>query len=245
MTSQKTNLSDFIEHPTTLSKHLLEIIQEKTDKYDSLIKSKNIFENIIKKVKLRLKYLEEYKNIYSYISQFEIKTNDILGLFSEFSEISEKIALNNLLLIYAQISEKQEPSKIITKEDLKLSCFNKLYHKKISINEFNKEFGHYALNAFELSSRRFCEYPEKEILKLASFTINYRLKKSLKLEEAVIMKKSRLFPVYCALREELKYNALLIIKELRFELLELKKKINIRNIFSLNYNKLKGLLNEN
>ena len=238
MIKENLELEDFIENPTNLSKHFLKIIIIKKRKYDSMFGSKNFIGKLISGVKLRLWYLNKYQEIYYFIKTFEIKTT-VKELFNEFSRISDFINLNNLLLMYSYLTEKDQYSPIITKEDEKLLYLNKLYHGKISIKEFKEKFGHYALNAFELSSKRFSEYDHKELMDLAKLLKNFKLKKRIELEDYIKGKNKSLFPIYSAMREELKYIALQVVSELRVELLELAKKENIENIFDLSYNKLK------
>ena len=111
----------------------------------------------------------------------------------------------------------------------------KLYNNDISLKKFNDMFGHYALNAFELSSKRFSEYSKEEIMKVSKFLKEFDLNKAISLEGYLKNKKKHLFAVYSTLREELKYIALLVISNLRFELIKIQKERKIKNIFDMSY----------
>ncbi|MFH1642961.1 MAG: hypothetical protein ABIC04_08765 [Nanoarchaeota archaeon] len=236
-------IEDFIQNPTKLSRHLVEIVNKKKQKYDSLLRSKGFFENISINVKLRLKYLNGYKEICGFLKTFQVNGEGIVELFKEFERIADKTAINNLLLAYAYLNEKNKSPPIITKDDEKLLYFNRLYNKKISTKAFNNKYGHYALNPFELSAKRFSEYTHNELLGMAQHSKNFVLKKHTELKDYIAFENSKnLFPIYSALREELKYHALYIIHDLRFELLKLEKRKNIENIFNLSYREVHNLI---
>jgi len=249
-------IEDFIENPTEISKYLIEIIVKAKKKYDALLKSRNPLKKIASNVKIRLWYLNKYIDIYNFIQRYkrcEIKKNEpfknIENLFREFEKIYEVIALNNLLLMYAFLvqsasvktstNREDKSSFVINKEDEKLLCFKKLYDGKISSEQFKRKFGHYGLNAFELSSRRFSEYAPNELMNLAKFSRDFKLKKDIKLDKYIKTKGKNLFAVYSALREELRYCALFVVNDLRFELLKLAKAKKIKNIFNLNWHEIK------
>jgi len=263
-------IEDFIENPTEISKHLIEIIIRVKKKYDTLLTSKNPIKKIINNVRIRLWYLNKYIDIYNFIhgyKHYQIKKNkplkNIENLFKEFEKIYNTISLNNLLLMYAFLTQGDRSGSIIgsegemkacfhfnranqfqapliiNKEDEKLLCFKKLYDGEISCEEFKRKYGHYGLNAFELSSRRFNEYSQFELMNLAKYLKDFRPTKNIKLDKYIKTKHKNLFAVYSALREELRYCALFIINDLRFELLKLAKKKKIKNIFNLNWYEIK------
>jgi len=242
MVSNIVEIEDFIENPTNLSKYLLEIVTKKKRKYDYFLKSNNFIIHTSNSIKLRIWYLNKYHEIYRFIKTFKIKEKKICGLFNEFSNISDFIALNNLLLMYAYLTEKNKSSSIITKEDEKLLLFKELYNGNISAKKFKEKYGHYALNAFELSSKRFNEYKYNQLMNLAKFLKNFKLKKKITVNECINSKNNNLFSIYSALREELKYISLQIISRLRYKLLKLEKEKNIDNIFDLTYKELGNLI---
>jgi len=246
------NLEDFINNPTKISEHLIEIILETKKKYDLLLKSSNFISNLINTTKIRLWYLNKHLDIYNFLKTYkpyQIKKNkpfeNIKGLFGEFNIIYDVVSLNNLLLTYAFLVEKNKSTFIIDKEDEKLLCFKRFYNDEISEEEFKKKYGHYGFNPFELSSRRFSEYNKNELMNLAKYAKNFKTSKKIQLREYIQKKTKNLFPVYFAMREELKYCALFNISNLRFELLRLSKKKKIDNIFQINYKDLIKLINDN
>jgi len=246
------NIEDFINKPSKISEHLVRIILKTKKKYDLLLKPRNFVKRLVNIVKIRLWYLDKYLDIYNFLKTYKpykIKSNkyfeNIKNLFFEFDKIYDLISLNNLLLTYAFIVEKNKSAFILDKEDKKLLCFKKLYDNKISEQEFKNKYGHYALNPFELSSRRFSEYSKNELINLAKYTKNFKIFKKIELKEYIQKKKKDLFPIYFAMREELKYYALLNVSNLRFELLKLSKEKKIDNIFQISYKNLIELANEN
>lgn len=233
----KLEIDDFIKNPTRLSQHIVRIANAKQNKYSKLSGSKKFLGSVINGVKIRLLYLEKYNDIYECVKKFRIKHDDIPGLFSELEKIFDHIALNNFLLAYAILEEKEVKSSIITKEDEKLILLSKLANNRVTPKQFKERFGHYALNGFELASRRFNEYSASELKKLARHLDGFRTPKKISLKSYLRKKDKKLYPVYSALREELKYVALKVISQLRKDVLRLK----VRNVFNMSYKELKGL----
>jgi len=232
------SFEDFIEDPSPLSRHLVKLVLSKKQKYDRLFESKNFFS----KVKLRMHYQNQHRDIYNFICSYRrkdlpaektIQTIDLL--FDELAAVFDAIALNNLLLTYAFLVEKNKSNPILTKEEEKLLSLKKLYTGELSREEFNRAFGHYALNSYELSSKRFCEYSEEEILALARFLDDFNIRKTTTLDEFMRTEAKNLFPAYSSLREELKYISLWIVQDLRFNFLKLASENNISNIFDMDY----------
>jgi len=259
MKNPTIEIEDFIENPTEISKHLIEIIIRVKRKYDALLESRNPLKKIINNVKIRLWYLNKYIDIYNFIQRYKrsrtkknkyplnspksaksaVHIKNMERLFREFEKIYEVISLNNLLLMYAFLTLKDKASPIINKEDEKLLYFKKLFDGEISCEQFKRKYGHFGLNAFELSSRRFSEYSQKELIDLAKYLKDFRPTKNIKLDKYIKTKRKNSFAIYSALREELRYLALFIINDLRFELLKIAKKKKIKNIFNLNWYEIK------
>ena len=120
--------------------------------------------------------------------------------------------LNNFALAYAFAQEKDVSNPILTKEDEKMIALRKFYNKEITREEFNAEWGHYALNAYEVESKRFEEYTEHELMKIAKLAIHIPVKKKISYED---YSEKRKVPVLLYLRELAKYKILLLIKEIR------------------------------
>ena len=215
-----SNDLEFIENPSPLSEHLLDIANEEKDKVELFLKKKNTFRRIFALIKMRMMYAEKYLEIFEFVNKFKVK-HGINELFLQFQVVAEKLALNNLLLAYGMVDKKCSPSIIITKEDQKLLMLRQLYEKKITTKQFKKTFGHYALNGYELASRRFSEYDDAELFTLAELLKDFKEKKEITLFEYLKSKVINKFWVYSALREELRSCTFLIISNLRYELLDL------------------------
>jgi len=235
--NNQIEFDEFIINPTELSKHIIELATQAKIKHDELLYSKKLKDQI----KLRLLYLNEYQNIYNFINTFDRTklTEDTNSLFIELEKIFNYIAINNILLAYAFLSEKSKINPIITKEDEKMIYLKKIYNNEILIEEFKKMFGHYALNAFELSSKRFSEYSKGELMKISKFLKDYQLNKNISIKEYLKNKKKSRFAIYSVLREELKYIALFVINDLRFSFIKLAKEKQIKDIFNMNYDDIK------
>jgi hypothetical protein len=108
---------------------------------------------------------------------------------------------------------------VISKEDEKLILLSKIAKGAALPTEFRKIFGHYGLNGFELSSRRFSEYTDKELLKLAEPVKSFVCNKDVKLEDYLNAGSVNPYWAYCALKEELRDCGLQIVAKLRFEIL--------------------------
>ncbi len=232
------SLEDFIENPSPLSRHLVELAVSKKQKYDRLFGSKNFFT----KVKLRIQYQNQYLEICKFIRSYRQKSRPCDGtiqridsLFDELARFFDLIALNNLCLTYAFLVEKDKSNPILTKEEEKLLSLKKLYAGEISREEFNTAFGHYALNPYELSAKRFCEYSKEEILGLAKFLDDFSIRKTITLDAFLQAQKKNRFPIYSSLREELKYLSLWIVRDLRFNFLKFASENSISNIFDMDY----------
>ena len=238
MAQEKSNMisEDFIRNPTNMSKHILKLAQKAQDNYNHLLNPQKFKD----KIKLRLMYLNKYSEIYNFINNFLEKElpRDIEHLFQELITIFDFIAINNILLTYSFLTEKNKHNLILTREDEKMEYLKKLYNNEKSFEEFKEVFGHYALNPFELSSKRFSEYSREEIMKISKFLKEFELNKTISLGDYLKNKKKHLFAVYSTLREELKYIALLVISNLRFELIKIQKERKIKNIFDMSLDDL-------
>lgn len=252
MTRFLDGLEDFIEKPSNLSRHLLEIILDIEEKHKHSSGINNWLGRMINSVKIRLQYLNEYYDIYDFLKKHRRRQCNsrnslevIECFFEEFREIYKVISLNNFLLAYAYFLEKDSLNPVLNKEDERLLSFRDFYHGKVSFEEIKKRYGHYALNPFELSSRRFTEYRKEELIKLAKYTENFKTEKTIGLEKYIQKRPPRLFPVYSSLREELKYYILFVVNDLRFYLLKFAKEKKIDNIFQIKYEDLIVMKNDN
>lgn len=242
--SDENILSDFLKNPSNASKQILKIAKVKQNEYDLLLKRKGFLTSIISGVKIRLWYMDKYLEIYKFIQIFQINPKyNIEELFNDLADVFEQIALNNLLLTYASLIEKESKSNIETKEDLKLKYLSMLYNNTISKKQFDDKFGHHCINPFELKSKRFSEMTNIEINNIAILLKRFKQIKKGSLKEQIQNNPKNKFAIYSALREELKDCALKIISGIRFKCLKLQKVKKIKNIFELNYKEIIQLEN--
>ncbi|HRZ40897.1 MAG TPA: hypothetical protein P5246_07800 [Candidatus Omnitrophota bacterium] len=239
---QNNIFEDFIKDPSPLSRSVVELAISQKQKYDSLFPPRGFFNQ----VKLRLRYQEEYLRIHAFTRGYDralpAERDTIQRIdraWERLTVLFDFIALNNTFLIYAFFAEKHKTNPIITKEDERLLAFKRLFHGEITRQSFNESFGHYAFNAYELSARRFSEYPEQELLEIARFLSDFKTQKATSLYDFIDSKSKNLFAAYSSLREELKYLSLLVIRDLRFSFLELAAEKNIQNIFEMSYDDIK------
>ena len=88
------------------------------------------------------------------------------------------------------------------------------------------------MNAYELSSKRFEEYSDEELIKLSELVKTLNIGKKENLDNYLNKKDKEIIPILIALRELAKYNILFVVKTIRYELLELAKDKKIDNIFN-------------
>ncbi len=226
---------EFIRNPSRFSQKTLSIAKEAAKKHYHLMDQKSFLDKVKKGVKMRLLYLEEYKKTLSWLEGFEIKGKDIEGLYEDFRAVSEKIALNNIMLAYSMSVEKSESPDIMTKEDEKIMSLHSLGKREISMKEFNKRFGHHALNPFEVSSKRFKEYDEKKLKMIAEGTPEPKVKDKYSIDDYRKKGMKEIFPIYNYLREELRDRGIMVVSRIRERLLEIEKKNDIKDVFSKDY----------
>ncbi len=226
---------EFIRQPSRFSEHTLKIAKEAAAGYSYLLDQKTFFQKLKKGIKLRLEYLNKYKESYSLVSDFNPEGNSIKDLYEEFRKLSSHIALNNILLAYAMTVEKDHSASVLTKEDEKMLALKRLKSGENKREEFDKAFGHHGLNPFEVSSERFSEYSDKKLMMMAENIPEPKTEGKTSMEEYLKSRPKKLFPVYNALREEFRDKGILIISKIRERLLELQKKHKIKDIFSKSY----------
>ena len=226
---------EFIRNPSKFSKHTINIAKLAAKKYNYLIRQETFLQKIKKGIKIRLIYLESYKETIQFLKNFEIKTESIETLYKSFEELADKIALNNITLAYCLAVEKEQIPVVITKEDEKMVSLKDFKDNKISREMFNSKFGHHAINPFEVSSKRFSEFSNEKLLMIAESIPMQDLNKKKNLDEYVKKNIKEKLPIYNALREELKDKGIKIIANIREKLLSIQEKNKIKDIFSMSF----------
>ena len=249
--SKTSNPDSFATNPSKITEHLVNIVLKLNEKHESDFKEKNPLKKFANELKINLYLKEGYKDFYEFLKSYKIPYNisaeknsikKLALLFEEFEYIYDRIMLNNFALAYAYAKNKDKNKQItnpvLTIEDKKNLMLKKLAKKQITPKQFKEQFGHYALNAYELSSKRFEEYSDKELLKIAKLAENLEIKKEkVELEECLKQnqKQKEIIPILIALRELAKYDTLFIVREIRRELLKIQKEKRIKNIFSYSF----------
>ncbi len=226
---------EFIRQPSKFSEHTLKIAKEAAEKHKDLMDQKSFLDKLKKGTKLRLAYLNRYDETMSFVKDFKIKGEDIESLYKDFETLADEIAFNNILLAYAMAVEKEYDASILTKEDEKLIALKELKSGKILREDFNKTFGHHGLNPFEVSSERFSEYSDKKLMMMAENIPEPKTEGKSTLKAYLEKRPKRLFPVYNALREELRDKGIMVIAEIRKSLLDIQEEHKIKDIFSKSY----------
>lgn len=233
------NQNDLIVNPTPASKTLVEIVASLSQKYDDLFKSKDFFHQYKRSVMVRLYLKEGYKDYYKYLQGYSLPNliendhrHNLRILVSEFKCLYDKLLLNNYSLAYQYWQTKSLTNYFMTEEDKKNLFLIKFANNKISINEFKDGFGHYAINPYELSVKRFHEYSESDFKRLLKICKGIKIKLKPELgPEAVNEKCADIIPVIITLRELSKSKILLIVDKIRQELLGISKEENNKKIF--------------
>ncbi|MEE9525352.1 MAG: hypothetical protein V3V78_01975 [Candidatus Woesearchaeota archaeon] len=233
-------MGEFVSNPSNMTKHLVDIVLKLNTKYEEKFKVKGLFKKFSTDFKRDMYLKESYHDFYLFLKNYKLPdfnkgVEKIKLLFKEFEKIYDKIIFNNFVLAYAYVKNKELVNPILTMEDKRILFLKKLANNKITIDEFNQMFGHYGLNAYELSSKRFEEYSSKELLSIAKLVSKFNFKKKIEIENYIKSKPKDKIPILIALRELGKYNSLLIIKEIRYELLKIAKEKGIKDIFSRSY----------
>lgn len=241
------NIEEFVSKPSEITKHLIKIVVRLNSKYESLLKAKSIIKKFKIDFKIKMYLKAGYMDFYSFLKEYKVPNYNLHGvrklelLFEEFERLYDKLFFNNLALAHTYVTTKEMSNVIFTMEDKKVLFFKKLSHNEITMEQFIKEFGHYALNAYELSSRRFEEYSYQELVSIAQLVSNFKIREKIPLEEYMNSNSKKEIAVLIALRELAKYNILFLIRDIRYELLQLARDNGIQNIFNKSYEEITEL----
>ncbi len=239
--------TDFVKDPSRITQHLVEIVEKLDNKAKNEFFSNSFIKKFFRDFKL-LKYCKkDYVDFYNFISNYEVPKlnknvkNNLKTLFNEFEKFYENLIFHNTALSYYYLKGHELRNPIITPEDEKNYMLRQLARKKIKSQDFLEKYGHYALNPYELSSKRFEEYTKKELMKIANLARDFKMKKNMRIGE-YLHKKNKI-PILITIRELAKYKILFIIREIRYMLLMIKKDFKI-DVFNITYEKLLKELNE-
>ncbi len=230
-----------------MTKHLIKIVLKLNDKYESLLKAKSIIKKFKITFKIKMYLNSGYFGFYLFLKDYKIPNYNSGGvrklelLFKEFEKIYDKIIFNNLVLAHAYVTSKEISSIIFTMEDKKVLFLQKLYHNEITMEQFIKNFGHCALNAYELSSRRFEEYSYEELVSIARIASNFEIKEKIPLEDYMSSDSKREIPILIALRELAKYKIIFLVRDIRYGLLQFAQANGIQDMCSKSFEEINEL----
>lgn len=248
--ADQAETEEFVVNPSKATKRLVDIVLRLQNRYDAQLKTKNPIKKIRVIFKIKIYFEAGYREFFYFLKDYKIPSQDLSGikkldlLFKEFEKIYDKLIFNNIVLAYARSVCGEISNKVLTKEDEKILFLKKLFLDEITTGQFNEKFGHYALNAYELSSKRFEEYDSSELASLAKLVADFKTEKieaKIPLETYINSGAKDKSPILIALRELAKYHTLFLVRAIRYELLRLAQQKHIKNIFEKSYEEISML----
>lgn len=236
---------DLIINPSPASEKIIEIVCDLADKHRKQIASRNILTREFYRLKLEVYLKEGHKDYYNRLTRFDHKFSPppmsknprerIESLYKAFETEYGRVIFNNIALTHYYLKHGVVASNVKTSEDDKIHYLKKFHEKNISRVQFNDKYGHYALNAFELSSKRFEEYSDEELSHIAILVYQFPERDKASLDEAINSANPDIPSILVSLRELGKYNSLFPLKWIRYELLGLQRAGKIEDIFNHTY----------
>lgn len=218
--------NEFVFKPTCLTRSILEhtlLVQLKKSKHE--YENKNFFKKLFLIIKFTKLYYFEYTSLYKFILENNKKNNftsDIVNILEKIKEIFGKILLVNILIQYGFQKEHTVGLVINSIAEKMKNDFYKLSQGKISPNIFKKKYGHYSTNEYEVTSLKYAEYEDGELLNFAKqiFKKQKIIKsRAVSYNDYIEHNQQYLLPVYVFLREELKSLNLRYLLELKMVLM--------------------------
>ncbi len=238
------DIDEFVQNPSKITKHLIYIVGNLTEKHNLSLKNKSFIKKISNEFKIIFYIKKGFFNYYYHLINYKVpksktsKIEKLIILFNEFEKEYDKIIFNNIALVHILSRTKHIQNPILTMEEKKNIYLNKLLYNKITSTTFLKKFGHYAINPYEFSSKRFREYKKIELLKIARLTINLKKQKKQELKEYLKRKNINNYAVLISLKELAKYKILFLVAEIRNVLQEISIDYKINNIFNRFYDEI-------
>ena len=183
---------ELVSNPSKITNHLIEIVLSLNTRHEAILKTNNFIKKFKFDFKIAIYLKDNYHKYYLFLKEYQAPSCDLAGLkkfnslFDEFERLYDKLIFNNFALMRACAAKKEISNKIFTMEDEKIFLLKKLFYNEVTVAQFIKRFGHCALNPYELSSKRFEEYGYQELLSIAKFTANFKIRQKIGLEETVL-----------------------------------------------------------
>lgn len=231
---------ELVRYPSRATSGLLEIITDLAAAFDSRLGSKNPFVRFAAIYEIRMYAVDGYKAFYDLLKNYRIPSDPAGGrdritmLIAEFKRLYSGLIINNLALgsLCLRDGGRVPVSPVMTVEDEKIASLKKLSRGEMAPDAFRGRFGHYALDAYELSSRRFEEYSDEELAALARLASNIDVKEKISIDAFITADSKETTGAIIAIREFAKHKILYIVRDIRKELLLIADKDSISDIFS-------------
>lgn len=241
-------IEEFIRKPSKASESLVRVVLRQQARYENDFRASSIPRSLRRELRMQM-YLQNgvsryYDSLRRYSPPALTRTNRsqrLKMLLAEFETLYEKLTYNNFALAYIYVKEGRVHNPIYTIEDKKIYSLKQLYLGKITPDQFKKEFGHCALNAYELSEKRFSEYTPQELKALGKFAPNLQPESKMPLEKYFASPIRKKVPILIALRELAKYNTLFLVRDMRYTILEIAKHNGENRIFDKSYEEITAL----
>lgn len=240
--SSWANLSEeLVSDPTVSTKSLIDRILKCNAPYESDIRSGHPLKLFLINFKVQMYLKNGYSEFYRFFLNYKVPEFNGKGqccleqMLDEFEHLTRKLIFHNICLAYDYAIHQQLASRILTMEDKKVLFLQRFYKGEIAQQEFNDVFGHYGLNMYELSARRFAEYAPDELRAIAELTADLKIKKNMELEDHFSADPRDVRPALVALRELAKYKIFFLVRDIRYELLKIAQRHNIPDVFGLSF----------
>ena len=244
----KNNISpnELVINPTKLTQSIIvDDVLALYKKHENNFLLKSFFARFRRDIVIKLYLKSDYMDYYNYLKNYtSLNRGDktLKDLKLEFNNFYNKLIFNNFALVYASLKEEGDIiNPILTKEDEKNIALKKVYEAKISRADFNKDFGHLALNAYELQEKRFFEYSDEMFKKIVHLAAKNKINKNITLDQYINKPNKEIIPILICLRELAKYHSLRIVANIRFEVLKLAEEKKIEDVFYFSLEELRGV----
>jgi len=243
------NTDEFIAQPSTISKTLIDIVNKHNSHLHNELSRNQFFHLLYQRIKISIYLKQGWHDYFIFLKNYSPPKlgpkNHLVNikiLFSQFDHFIPKMLYNNYALAYTHLQNREVIScPILTKEDEKILLLAKYANQKITKSHFTKKFGHYALNPYELSSKRFSEYSDRELMEIAKLAANINHPKKTSFNRYLKLNNKNISPILIYLRELAKYKALFLVSSIRQNLLTCQRLNKINNVFDLTFKQLKQL----
>ena len=237
----KLETTEFISNPSNLSLVLVDIVESESRYLLKQLKS-NFFRKNLITAKFLIYCKVQHQEFYKYLAEpayFKEKT--LSECLQSFTELQKKLVFHNMALaLFWKLNQKVGLKKPWLMEDEEQLFLSKFARDEITKKEFDQQFGHYALNAYEFKSRRFREYSSKELKQLANLVkeVNFEKIGNPKKIYHNLLTKQQIYSNMLVIRSLVKYYSLQLIEVMRIKIIDLARRKRIKDFFDLTWREL-------